>query len=327
MKVLHITNAYPSVGNPIKGVFIKEQIESLELPVVKNDVFFIDVSSKGINAYIKAIIHIFKVKKNYDVIHAHHVFSAIVAIFAGASKRLITSFLSDGENEVMVGPKFFRIIVFKLAYIFSKKRIFKLKARVGSSPNNYFIQNGVNTTLFHILDMNTCKSALGLDLNKRYILFVSGQNLHRPEKRYDLFLRVLEKLKSMTPAHESEILPLAISDATRETITQYYNAADCYLLTSDFEGSPNAVKEALACGTPVVSRNVGSAIELLDGIPNSEVVNSVDINLLAEAVFRSIKDVSSSEIRSAFMKKKLDKNAISHQIVSIYNEIIKEAKV
>ena len=317
MKILHITNAYPSNDNPIKGVFIKEQIDSLNNSNVKNDVYFIDKSTDGAKAYLKAIRYIFSVKKNYDVLHAHHVFSAIIAIFAGGSSRLVTSFLSDGQNEVMFGPRFLRIIIFKIAYVFSKKRIFKLKTRVGSNPNNYFIQNGVNTSLFSELDKDECKTKLGLDVNKRYILFVSGQNLHRPEKRYDLFLKVIDKLQRLTVDDDKALLPLAISEATRETIPLYYNAVDCYLLTSDFEGSPNAVKEALACGTPVVSRNVGSAIDLLEGIPRCAVVDGENVNVLAETVLKSMNSEVDVNIRHCFMDKKLDTGSVANQIMDI----------
>jgi teichuronic acid biosynthesis glycosyltransferase TuaC len=324
VKILHITNAYPSDENPIKGIFIKEQIDSLNNNHITNDVYFIDKLTGGIKAYLKAVKYIFKVKDNYDVVHAHHVFSAIIAIFAGASNKLVTSFLSDGSNEVMFGPKILRALIFKTAYIFSKKRIFKLKSRVGDSSNNYFIQNGVNTKFFKQLNKVTCKKSLGLNINKQYILFVSGQSLYRPEKRYDLFLKVVKELNAQLKSKNLEVLPLAISDVTRETIVLYYNAVDCYLLTSDFEGSPNAVKEALACGTPVVSRNVGSTIDLLKGVPNCEVVDGESAVLLAEAVLNTIVNQEKLNVRDSFMKKNLDTVSVTNQITQIYRDVVKE---
>ena len=59
MKVLHITNAYPSHDNPIKGVFIKEQIDSLNSEKLINDVYFIDKSKGGFCEYLKAVKYIF----------------------------------------------------------------------------------------------------------------------------------------------------------------------------------------------------------------------------------------------------------------------------
>ena len=52
----------------------------------------------------------------------------------------------------------------------------------------------------------------------------------------------------------------------------WYNAADIVLLTSLWEGSPNAIKEAMACCRPIVCTNVGDVAWLLDGVDNCYVV-------------------------------------------------------
>jgi len=46
----------------------------------------------------------------------------------------------------------------------------------------------------------------------------------------------------------------------------WLNASNVLLLTSLHEGSPTVVKEALACGLPVVSVDVGDVAERIEGI-------------------------------------------------------------
>jgi len=62
-----------------------------------------------------------------------------------------------------------------------------------------------------------------------------------------------------------------------------FNAADVLLLTSDREGSPNTVKEAMACNLPVVATDVGDVRSRLDGVANSHVA-AIDDDRLADAV-------------------------------------------
>jgi glycosyltransferase involved in cell wall biosynthesis len=64
----------------------------------------------------------------------------------------------------------------------------------------------------------------------------------------------------------------------------WYNAADVLLLTSHFEGSPRVVVEALACGTPVVTTDVGDAPEMLASGAPITISDSRDPMALADAV-------------------------------------------
>ena len=55
MKVLHITNNYPTPNLPIFGIFVKEQIESLSKLNIDCDIFFINGREKGNFEYLKSI--------------------------------------------------------------------------------------------------------------------------------------------------------------------------------------------------------------------------------------------------------------------------------
>jgi glycosyltransferase involved in cell wall biosynthesis len=64
----------------------------------------------------------------------------------------------------------------------------------------------------------------------------------------------------------------------------FYAKADGYLLSSRFEGFPNVVLEAIACGTPVVATPLAGLSEMLDGIPECRLSKDHTAISLAEAI-------------------------------------------
>src|SRR5690606_759675 len=98
------------------------------------------------------------------------------------------------------------------------------------------------------------------------------------QKRIDRFDETMRILKSNYPQYNFEELKLV--NVEREFMPLYFNASSVHLLTSDFEGSPNSVKESLCCNTPVVATNVGNIIEMLEGADNcffSENFETIDL--------------------------------------------------
>jgi teichuronic acid biosynthesis glycosyltransferase TuaC len=312
MKVLHITNNYPTAKYPVFGIFVKEQIESLETHGIGNEVFFINGRENGKSEYLKSIIRLRKLLKNnnYNVIHCHHVLSAVCLILSGRSNKFktIVSFQNDPVNEH--GPKLFHFIKNNFDAI-----ILKNNSDFVDNKSVFYLPNGVNTSFFQPLNKNDACRKLNLEPSKEYILFVSS-NFIRKQKRYDRFCSTLEILKKRYNLKDIEELKLI--NTKRELAPYFFNAASLHLLTSDFEGSPNSVKEAMACNTPVVSTKVGNVSILLQGLTGSFVSLSNSPDELADLSYTALKKQERSEGRRAIFKKELDIESVAKQLLSIY---------
>lgn len=318
MIVLHITNNYPTSKYPIFGIFVKEQIDSLSAIGIKNKIFFINGREKGRLEYLKSMIRLRYFLKNnrFDIVHCHHAFSAICYILTGLSKknRSVVSYQNDPSNEL--GSKLFRFI--------QKHTDATIVKNLSSSVENqsiFYQPNGVNFNFFHPIPKDICLSKLNLDPQKKYILFVSS-NFIREQKRYDRFQEVLEILR--TEFGLDNIEELKLINTKRDLVPYFFNAASLHLLSSDFEGSPNSVKEAMACNIPVVSTNVGNVAELLANVSGSYVSETNDPNELAKLAYNVLIRTEPFNSQEILIEKKLDIESVAENIVQLYKRIIND---
>ena len=118
-----------------------------------------------------------------------------------------------------------------------------------------------------------------------------------------------------------DIEELVMIGVTREEVPYWINASNLHLLTSDQEGSPNSVKECLACGVPVVSTNVGNVEDLLSGVEGCFISAEKDPKELAFLVDKSLKEFPYKSIRDKFISKGFDMDYVAKKIVGLYKEI------
>jgi glycosyltransferase involved in cell wall biosynthesis len=121
--------------------------------------------------------------------------------------------------------------------------------------NAHIIPNGVNFDSFQESDRQEAFTKTGFDNLKKNILFLADPA--RIEKNYNLASEAVKILA------DPSIVLTAIHGIGHNEIPYYLSAADILLLTSKWEGSPNVVKEAMACNCPIVSTDVGDVKEIL----------------------------------------------------------------
>lgn len=324
MRVLHVTNNYPTSNNPDYGVFTKDQIDKVIALGVNSDLLFINAREHGIKEYFNAFKKIKNIYKQYDIIHCFHGLTLIIVFFATIKKPILISFLNEIKYENLKKNKAINeiyVILYKL--IIKSNRVFtifkdKIPENLKNNGRSFYLPNGIDLDSFYPIDkVESCK-ILNLDPTKKYILFVSSKNILRPQKRYDIFKSTIEILKSKYVSYNFE--ELVMSSVPREKCIYYYNAASVHLLTSDYEGSPNSVKESMGCNTPVVSTDAGNVKLMIDKAENC-FISSQNPDSLAEYIIKSL-DSSLCNLRDILKTNNLTVEVKSKELFEIYKEIL-----
>jgi teichuronic acid biosynthesis glycosyltransferase TuaC len=125
------------------------------------------------------------------------------------------------------------------------------------------IPTGVNLAVFRVRDRHEARRELGLDATRPVVMFNCGRDPWA--KRIELAEATLVDVRRDLPEVEFVVMR---GDWDPLRVPVLMAAADCLLVTSRREGSPNIVKEALACGLPVVSVDVGDVAEVIRGVEN-----------------------------------------------------------
>lgn len=329
IKILFITNLYPTEVRKDYGVFTKAQIDlALGSEKIIGDVEIIDTQKDGYSAYTKAFFNIRRKYKSYDLIHAFHGLSLVVAFMATKKIPILISFLNSIKYESMKDNRIMNIFFYNIYSIIARRnRIFKIfKDRLPEndklSMQSYYLPNGVNLNEFYEIERREACNKLNLDLSKKYILFVSSKDKNRRQKRYDIFKKTIDFILTSHP--NLNIEELVMTGVPRNIAVYYYNASSLHLVTSDWEGSPNSVKEALACNCPVVARDVGNIRMMIKDIKDCYVTQSCNPQVLGDICADILKSEMKHDYRNILKERKLDSESKNSELLSIYKDIIRK---
>ena len=139
-------------------------------------------------------------------------------------------------------------------------------------------------------------------------------NSRRTQKRFDRYNDVINNLK----LDFLEIEPLILKNTERELIPLFINSSSLHLITSDFEGSPNSVKECMACNVPVVSTPVGDIFDNFGDLQNCLVAKDFDVKSLTKLCKKILSQNISNNSRDKIFKLKFTSSLVADQLIKIY---------
>lgn len=206
------------------------------------------------------------------------------------------------------------------------------------------VSNGVDVETFRFLDKEICRAKLGLRKNERIILTI-GSLIYR--KGFDSIIKIFPEIIKRYPDtslyiigsegpegdYKKELNEIIIQNNLQKNVhfagqvansdlVEWYNSADIFCLASRGEGSPNVLLEALACGCPTVSTDIGSTPEILTEEFMGIITKNSSSHLL-QGLKQILSRVYEREKSSNYMRQ-YDWDWCAKQVVSLYRKVLSQ---
>lgn len=336
--------------------FIEEQIAALQARGVQ--IIRYGVTGHGILGYLRELpaLRLLIRAERPDIVHAHYGLSGLLANL----QRLVpvvTTYHGSDINK----PNIRRLskIAMRLSAhnIFVSARSASLAMGNGQwamesnsqSPIANRLQKrytllpcGVNLTDDQLLSRSEARSALGIAEHAQIILFAGAfDNAVKDAPLAQEAVMVLKRMISQplegvdssgmllmlssnnnNPRFVAELELKELKGFSRVQVNHWMCAANCLLLTSKTEGSPQVIKEAMACGCPIVSVDVGDVAERVSGVEGCYVVRTREPKDIAEALLKAIAHEGKTNGRAHIQEMGLSNDQVAERLMAIYQSLV-----
>ena len=314
--------------------FIEEQAAVLQKQGC--EVLRFGITGHGARGYLRLLPALKKCirEQQPDLIHAHYGLSCLLA-----SMQHLVPVVSTYHGSDIHDPHILPLS--RLAMRRSAWNIFVSKTALLIAQNERFLPSpvclercsvlpcGVDLQAVQIVGKAAARKQLHLPLDKTLVLFAGA---------FDNAVKDAPLAKK-TMAELADAQLIELKGYSREEVFLLMQAADALLLTSRSEGSPQVVKEALACGCSIVSTDVGDVRELTAGIAGCYVASSREPATLAALLREALAFARESELdkhesdagqaqigrtngRQRLIEKGYTNDRIARQLMEIYTSVL-----
>lgn len=299
MKVLIVCSG----NNKNISPFIEEQAESLRKNGVELDFFLI--RKGGFLGYLRNLkkLKLKIISFQPDLVHAHYGLSGMLAVLQRKIPTVITFHGSDINN-----PKI--RIISRIAMYLAKENIFVSEKLFKKSKltKGHIIPCGVDFEIFFPIEQNQARNVLKLSLTKKYILFSSC--FQNKDKNAALAIKAVSLLE------DSNVELIELINFSRKEVNLLLNAVNVAILTSENEGSPQFIKEALACNCPIVATDVG---DIKANVQNVDATYLTSFEA-ADVAAKLILALGDGKNNGREKIKEFELNNISLSLISVYQK-------
>ncbi len=320
MKILIVGNNKPGHFAP----FVEEQARALQKQGCK--VVFFGVQGKGLMGYLRCLPALKRAIRKHqpDLIHAHYGLSGLLA---NLQRRVPVVTTYHGSDINVPAVRRFSKIAMRLSAhnIFVSKR----NVSIALSPNSLIASRlkkrytllpcGVNLTDDQLLSRSEARKTLGIDDDAKVVLFAGA--FANAVKDAPLAQEAVSFASNLSPL-ASNLTLQELRGFSRAEVNCWMCAANCLLLTSKTEGSPQVIKEAMACGCPIVSVDVGDVAERVSGVEGCYVVRTREPKDIAEALQQAITFEGKTNGRERIQEMGLSNEQVAKRLMDIYGTLL-----
>lgn len=320
IKVIFVASGNKKGGSV--NSFVRSQYESLEKEGLEMRLF--PVVGHGVMGYLNAVVALRKIirQEKPDIIHAHYSVCGHVAALACLGlchkPKIVVSILGSFPTQ----SRKWKLVRYCIKHIWNASIVKSQRTANQLGLSVHIIPNGVNLDVFHPMDHAEARKVVGFEEGIKYIIWCSNP-YNRPEKNWPLAEAAVKQLQ--VTHHTSNISLVPVYDKTPSEVMAYMNAADCLLLTSDSEGSPNVIKEAMACNCPIVTTDVGDVKERLHNLDGCFVAPNGDLSFvigeLAKDLEKTLAFGKRTEGRKRIVEDRLEISQIAKRIIEVYEQV------
>lgn len=307
MKVVFVASGNKTVGKV--SAFVQSQFDSLKEAGLEMVLFpVVGHGWKGYAKNLQSLRRLIK-KEKPDVVHAHYSSCGYLASLAswGLKTKVVVSILGSfpKKNRKLKIVRFFVDHVWDATIVKSERTRSQLDRPLPVIPN------GVDIDRFTIIEQEKAREMVGFEKNKKYVIFVSDPS--RPEKQFNLAQAAVRALNDETV----QLVP--VYNKPHQEVVAYMCAADVLIMTSISEGSPNVIKEAMACNCPIVVTDVGDVRWVTEGVKGTYVSNSFNPEEIAGLVSKALDYDARTAGRDKLFSLGLTSSLVAARIKQVYS--------
>lgn len=323
-RILMVTGIYPTPAKPHAGTFIKALVDSLVADGHEVEIVHPKPSPVPLR-YISATLQVFwkTLTGRFDIVNGHYGLWCLVARMQWTTP-VVAAYLGDDllgtvRQDGSYSPKslFVARVSRWLCHHVEAVTVKSEQMKEASLYNqSVVIPDGINFALFEPIPRVQAREKLGWDQDRYYIVFANNPAI--PVKNFPLAQAAIARLRERGISAELVVA----NGLPQKKVMQYINASNALILPSIAEGSPNVVKEAMACNVPVVATNVGDVAQVLARTAGCSVCPH-DADALAKGLEQALLHTERTTGRADISH--LDSHVIVEQVLELYKQAMTKA--